>query len=99
MLAYRGKIGFITPAADTGGLDEYFQLLPEGVHMIVSTTGVSKLVHEDVRGAVHPAASHRIPLLRRTARVQATPGSRLLEDVNILPRNVTVPNQVDGSGQ
>lgn len=49
MRAHRGKIGFICPAGDTGGLEEHFELLPDGVHMVISTCAVSSLVPEDLK--------------------------------------------------
>ncbi len=59
---YRGKIGYISPAGDTGGLSERFAVLPDGVVMIVTTLAVSRLVPEDLRKAftMYPAAAEHL---------------------------------------
>ncbi|MBI4523264.1 MAG: hypothetical protein HY695_05555 [Deltaproteobacteria bacterium] len=59
---YRGKIGFISPAGDTGGCFERYALLPEGVVLIVTTLAVSRLVPEDFKKAfaMYPAAAEHL---------------------------------------
>ena len=55
----RGKIGFISPAADVQNDFEFFTVLPDGVEMIVVPTAVRRFVSEDFEKAfsMYPAAA------------------------------------------
>ncbi len=59
---HRGKIGFISPAGDTGGASEYFEVFPEGITIIFTTCAVSRLVPEDIEKAfrMYPAAAEHL---------------------------------------
>lgn len=58
----RGKIGYINPAGDTGGISDHFAVLPDGIVMIVTTLAVSRLVPEDLKKAftMYPAAADHL---------------------------------------
>ncbi len=60
--SYRGKISYVNPAGDTGGISDHFAVLPDGVVMIVTTLAVFRLVPEDLRKAftMYPVAAEHL---------------------------------------
>ena len=85
MFGYRGRIGFITPAGDSGGVSEYLTLLPDGVVVIITTCAVSRLVHEDAEKAfsMYPAAAEH--LASQECDVIFAPGSLVFSHMGYEP--------------
>ncbi|MBI4284293.1 MAG: hypothetical protein HY670_00110 [Chloroflexi bacterium] len=81
MYSYRAKIGFISPAGDTGGVNEYRAVFPEGIATIYSTCAVSRLVSEEARKAfdMYPAAAEH--LAAQECDVVHAPGSLVFTHV------------------